>query len=60
METKAQENEKVFCPVMEGIPVDKEEAEVTGRVREFKGKKYYFCCDPCVTDFEMSPEQYAK
>lgn len=52
--------EVAFCPVMEGVPVDKEEAEKNGRVKEYKGKKYYLCCDPCVTMFEMSPEQYAK
>lgn len=51
--------EKVYYPVMEDIPVDKEEARATGRFREFKNKEYYFCCDPCVTEFDMSPEQYA-
>lgn len=50
----------VFCPVMEGILVDKEEAEANGRVREYEGNKYYLCCDSCITMFEMSPEQYAN
>ena len=54
------DNETVFCPVMEGIPVDKEEAEKEGRVREYKGKKYYLCCDSCVESIDASPEQYAR
>jgi len=49
-----------FCPVMEGTPVDKEKAEKEGRVREYEGKKYYLCCDACVTDFDSSPEKYTK
>ncbi len=58
MEIEIQE--KVFCPVMEGVLVDKEVAEKENRVREYRGKKYYLCCEPCVTMFELSPEQYAK
>ena len=49
-----------YCPVMEGIPVNIEEAEEKGRVREYEGKKYYLCCDACITEFEMSPENYAN
>lgn len=48
------------CPVMKSMAVDREEAEKAGLVREFKGKKYYFCCNGCVKDFERSPEQYAR
>lgn len=50
----------VLCPVMKDMSVDKEEAEKEGRVREYKGKKYYFCCDGCITDFEANPEKYAN
>ena len=55
------------CSVMEGIPVDKEEAEANGWVREYKqslplrvkGKKYYFCCSSCPEMFDANPETYA-
>lgn len=49
-----------ICPVMKGIPVDMEEAEKLGRVREFNAKKYYLCCDDCVADFDANPEYYAN
>lgn len=48
------------CPVMVGTPVDKEEAEQLGRVRQVNGKEYYLCCDTCVADFDANPEQYEK
>jgi YHS domain-containing protein len=51
--------EKAYCPVMEGVPVDREEAEKLGRVREVSGKKYYLCCDACIADFDANPKQYA-
>lgn len=35
------------CPVMIGVLVDRDEAERKGLIREFEGKKYYFCCDSC-------------
>ncbi|MCH7520751.1 MAG: YHS domain-containing protein [Candidatus Marinimicrobia bacterium] len=45
---------------MEETLVDKEEVEREGRVREYNGKKYYLCCDECITDFDANPEQYAQ
>lgn len=55
-----QNGNNLTCPVMKGIPVNKDEAEKAGLVREYKGKKYYFCCEACVIDFDQSPEEYAK
>ncbi len=60
LKTEIKDKELVYCPVMEGVPVNIEEAEEKGRAIEYKGKKYYLCCDPCITMFEMSPENYAK
>ena len=37
---------QAVCPVMKN-PVDKKEAEKNELVREYKGEKYYFCCDGC-------------
>ena len=53
------EESKFVCPVM-GSPVDRKEAEDKGLVREYKGEKYYFCCDGCPEKFEKSPEGYIK
>ncbi len=47
------------CPVT-GDTVDMQEAEQAGHVREYNGKKYYFCCGTCVQLFDKNPEQYAK
>ena len=48
---------QTICPVMKN-PVDKKEAEAKGLVREYKGEKYYFCCDDCPEKFEKNPENY--
>jgi YHS domain-containing protein len=47
------------CPVT-GDTVDMQEAEVAGHVREYNGKKYYFCCATCVQQFDKNPEKYAS
>jgi YHS domain-containing protein len=46
------------CPVM-GSPVDEKEAEAKGLVREYAGKKYYFCCAGCPEKFDKDPKRYA-
>ena len=50
--TRAVETvEHTTCPVMGG-------AINTAIFTEYKGKKVYFCCDPCKEKFEAAPEQY--
>ncbi len=46
------------CPVTGDI-VDMQEAELLGHVREYEGKKYYFCCSTCVHLFDANPGDYA-
>jgi len=48
---------QVVCPIMGG-PINQEEAEKKGLVREYKGKKYLFCCDGCPEKFDKNPESY--
>lgn len=55
-----QNNGHLMCPVMKGVPVEKIEAEKAGLVREYKGIKYYFCCDACLVDFDQNPEAYTQ
>ena len=43
--------EQTTCPVMGGA-INK------AIFTEYKGKKVYFCCDPCKEKFEAAPEQY--
>jgi len=46
----------VTCPVMGG------RFEVVKRtpVIDYKGKSYYFCCDPCISDFRKNPDKYVE
>jgi len=43
--------EQTTCPVMGG-------AVSKAIFTEYKGKKVYFCCEPCKEKFEATPEQY--
>lgn len=43
--------EQTTCPVMGGA-VNK------AIFTEYKGKKVYFCCEPCKEKFEEAPEQF--
>jgi YHS domain-containing protein len=43
--------EQTICPVM-GNPIDKR------FYTEYKGKKVYFCCTACKSEFEKDPEKY--
>ena len=42
-----------------GSPVDEKTAEAKGLVREYEGKKYYFCCTGCPEKFDKDPKRYA-
>ena len=43
--------EQTICPIM-NAPINK------ALFTEYKGKKVYFCCEPCKEKFEATPEQY--
>jgi YHS domain-containing protein len=45
--------EQTICPVMKS-PINK------AIFVEYKGKKVYFCCEPCKTTFAKDPEKYIK
>ena len=49
---------QAICSVTGDI-VEKQEAEQVGHVRDYNGKKYYFCCNTCVKLFDKNPEKYA-
>lgn len=44
--------EQTLCPVMEGNPIKKE------IFVEYHGKKVFFCCDFCKSQFQQQPEKY--
>jgi ferredoxin-NADP reductase len=51
------EERRAICPVT-GDLIDKEEADTLGHVREYNGKKIYFCCATCVKLFDKNPDKY--
>jgi YHS domain-containing protein len=44
---------KMMCAIGDGKVADK------NICTEYKGKKYYFCCEGCKKQFEKDPEKYA-
>jgi YHS domain-containing protein len=62
------EDLKVRQPKQEEIgkratcPVANFEFEVgkTTPVIDYRGKSYYFCCEPCIKDFKKDPEKYTE
>lgn len=48
------------CPVMVGSAVDKAFAESQGLVRDYEGKRYWFCCAACGPLFDADPARYAN
>lgn len=48
---------KAFCVVMK-VYTDKKTARSKRRVREYNGKTYFLCCDPCVIAFDKDPSKY--
>ena len=42
-----------ICPVMAG-PIDKD------IYTDYKGRRVYFCCQACKTEFEKDPQEYVS
>ncbi len=53
MAAEAKGPNQVKCPVM-GSSINKK------IYTDYKGKRIYFCCPPCVQDFKKNPEKYMK
>ena len=41
------------CPIMGGPPNK-------NMYTDYKGKRIYFCCPPCIDAFKQDPEKYLK
>lgn len=52
-----RKSSKAMCPVMNTL-IDKKTARSKQMVREFQGKKYFLCCQTCVTLFDKNPSAY--
>lgn len=49
----AKEPNQVKCPVLSS-PVNK------NVYTDYRGKRIYFCCPPCIQEFKKDPEKYMK
>ena len=49
----AEEGNQTECPVL-NRPVKK------NVYADYKGKRVYFCCPPCIPKFNKDPEKYMK
>jgi YHS domain-containing protein len=49
----AKEPNQTKCPVL-GSPVNKKV------YTDYRGKRIYFCCPPCIRKFKNDPDQYMK
>lgn len=48
------------CAVMPDNPVTIANAEKNHMYVDYKGKRYYMCCDGCPQSFKKDPAKYAK
>ena len=55
----ASGDDVAMCPVMVGSPVVKSVAEAQGLFRDYKGKRYWFCCAACGPLWDADPDKYA-
>jgi YHS domain-containing protein len=49
----AKESNQVKCPVLSG-PANR------NVYTDYKGKRIYFCCPPCIQEFKKDPEKFMK
>lgn len=57
---KAGTPSKIKCAVMTDHMVSIKEATAKKMYADYKGNRYFFCCEGCVPAFKKSPGKYAK
>lgn len=50
----------IKCAVMPSDVVDIAKATKDHLYQDYKGRRYYFCCDSCPAAFKKNPAKYAK
>ena len=51
---------KIRCAVLKGSTVNIATATKNHMYADYKGNRYFFCCDDCPKDFKKNPAKYAK
>ena len=50
----------IRCAVVPGDKVDIKKATADKRFADYKGRRYFFCCEGCPAKFKKDPAKYAK
>lgn len=58
--TKPAAPKTIKCAVMAEDDVDVAKAVKDKKFADYKGKRYFFCCDHCVAAFKKNPAKYSK
>ena len=56
----SETTQPTYCAVMTSMEIDPKKAQEAGLFRDYEGKRYYFCCPGCVSEFDADPAKYAK
>ena len=51
---------EISCEVMPDDKLNIKEATAAKRFRDYKGRRYFFCCEGCPKKFDKDPAKYAK
>jgi len=51
---------KMTCAVMSSNSVDIAKATKAHMYADYKGRRYFFCCEGCPAAFKANPAKYAK
>jgi YHS domain-containing protein len=49
---------KISCAVMKGDMVGVAEATKEGKFADYKGRRYFFCCPHCISEFKKDPSKF--
>lgn len=55
-----QQKKTIKCPVMTSSVVTIAKATKMKRFADYKGRRYFFCCDSCPATFKANPKKYSK
>lgn len=50
----------ISCAVMPSNKVDIAKATAKHMYADYKGRRYFFCCEGCPAEFKATPAKYAK
>lgn len=57
-QTPAAAPKTINCAVVKNDPVEIAKATKDGRFADYRGRRYFFCCDGCKPKFLKNPNKY--